>query len=234
MEMTNLDHFSGGVPAKVIFEMNVEELSKIIELSSSDESAHKKALEVCFIGLISYFEAFMKDHFASIINICPELLNDLKKNGQDTTINSADLLLLEHNHINRVGFLISEKYDLGTANKINSVYMALLKVSPFSKNEKHKFDSLLNDRNLIVHHGGIYSLSYCQQNHKKEDVAKNMFMHSLEIDDTYFSEAIDDVNHLVEKTVSATHKKLSDYIDENKIYLTEERQKALNALVWSL
>ena len=112
--------------------------------------------------------------------------------------------------------------------------MALLKVSPFSKNEKHKFDSLLNDRNLIVHHGGIYSLSYCQQNHKKEDVANNMFMHSLEIDDTYFSEAIDNVNHLVEKTVSATHKKLSDYIDENKIYLTEERQKALNALVWSL
>jgi hypothetical protein len=232
VKMTNLDHFSGGVPAKVIFEMNVQELSKIIELCSTNESTKEKALEVCFIGLISYFEAFMKDHFASIINICPELLNDLKKNGQDTTINSADLLILEHNHINKVGFLVAEKYDLGTANKINSVYMALLKVSPFSKSEKQKFDNLLNDRNLIVHHGGIYSLSYSQQNHHQEDVTNNAFMHSLVIDNNYFDEALKSINKLVVKTVLATHKKLSEYINENKINLTDEKQNAFDALVW--
>lgn len=234
MKMTNLDHFSGGVPAKIIFEMNTEELKKIIELSSEEESVHKKAIEVCFIGLISYFEAFMKDHFASIINICPELLNNLKENGQDTTINSADLLLLKHNHINRIGFLIAEKYDLGTANKINSVYMALLKISPFTKNEKYKFDSLLNDRNLIVHHAGIFSLTYCQQNHQKEDIEKNMFMHSLVLDVNYFNEALKTINTLVEKTTFATHKRLSEYISENNIYLIEERQKALDALTWNL
>ena len=234
MEMTNLDHFTGGVPAKVIFEMNIEDLNQIIESCSEQERVQKKALEICFIGLISYFEAFMKENFASIIKICPELLKVLSKNGQDVGINSADLLLLENNHINRVGFLISEKYDFGTANKINSLYMALLMVSPFSKEEKQVFDRLLNDRNLLVHHGGIYSLSYSKQKHTELNVSTDTYYNSLIIDHSKFKDALETIKVIINKTTEATHTKLSEYIDQNKIHLSEERQKALDALVWSL
>jgi len=179
VEMTNLEHFAGGVPAKVIYELNTKELGKIIEFSSSDDNTKKKAIEVCFIALVSYFEAFMKDHFASLINISPLILEDLNKNGQDVKINSSDLLLLDNNHINKIGFLIAEKYDFGTANKINALYMSLIQTSPFSKEQKGKFDKLLNDRNLIVHHGGIYSLAYSKQKHSDLDVSSNAFWNSL-------------------------------------------------------
>lgn len=234
MEMMNLDHFPGGVPAKVIYELNVEELNKIIELSSPSKETHKKALQVCFIALIAYFEAFMKDHFASIINVCPSLLDMLNKNGQDVTINSADLLLLEHNHMNRIGFLISEKYDFGTASKVNAIYMALLQVSPFSKDQKKLFDQLLNDRNLIVHHGGVYSLAYSKQKHTLVDVSRNAFWNSFVVDLAYFQEALAVIGKLVDKTALATHERLSTYIADNNLNLTEEQQKALDALIWSM
>lgn len=73
-----------------------------------------------------------------------------------------------------------------------------------------------------------------KQNHSQLDVSKNMYWHSLTIDIKYFQEALEDVNTIVEKTALASHKKLFEYIKENKIYLTEERQKALDALIWSL
>jgi hypothetical protein len=234
MKMTNLDHFAGGVPAKVIFEMNIADLNRVIELCSAEKRTHEKALEVCFIALISYFEAFMKDHFASIINICPSLLDELRNNGQDVTINSSDLLLLKENHINRIGFILAEKYDFGTAGKTNSLYMALLKLSPFGKDQKDKFDRLLSDRNLIAHHGGIFTLSYSRQKLETKDIAHNMFMNSLIISSDYFFEALEEIKGLVEKTASATHQKLSEHIKKSKIPLTSERRKALKALTWCL
>src|SRR5262245_22051081 len=37
--------------------------------------------EICFVGVLSYFEAFCKDHAASVVSIFPDLIEKLRKAG---------------------------------------------------------------------------------------------------------------------------------------------------------
>ena len=127
------EYFTGAIPASVVFTGNVSSLREIIgSLNEANDTINKTA-EVCFIGLVAYFEAFFKDHFASLINICPELLKELKNKRQDVTIDAADLLVLEDDLKHKLGFLLAERYDFGTAKHINSLYHSILLVTPFLK-----------------------------------------------------------------------------------------------------
>ena len=56
--------------------------------------------------------------------------------------------------------ILSEKYDFGSSRTINSLFSDLLGVTPFSTKESKEYEEFLNDRNLLVHHGGIYTFKY--------------------------------------------------------------------------
>ena len=58
---------------------------------------------------------------------------------------------------------IAEQFDFGSARAINGIFLDLIGISPFSKAEASKYDQLLNDRNLLVHHAGIYTVRYASQ-----------------------------------------------------------------------
>jgi hypothetical protein len=122
-----LDYFSGAVPTSEFFPMTLDDLSEIVS-AATDRAGSNRLTEGCFISLVSYFEAFCKDHFASILNIEPRLLENLKRQGQDITIDPSHLLSFDQEWSCRLGFLIAEKYDLGTARKTNALYGALLKI----------------------------------------------------------------------------------------------------------
>jgi hypothetical protein len=61
------------------------------------------------------------------------------------------------------GTLISEEYDFGSAKEINGLYQDLLRITPFSANEAKKYSHFLSDRNLLVHHRGVFSYNYASQ-----------------------------------------------------------------------
>jgi hypothetical protein len=71
-----LDYFSAGVPAGAVFWSVLEDIRKISAQLAMPERGIQRIQEICFVGSISYFEAFCKDHFASLINIEPSLEND--------------------------------------------------------------------------------------------------------------------------------------------------------------
>jgi hypothetical protein len=106
-----LDYFSGGVPTGDFFRMTLEGLAKLIDKSSKGIS---RVNEVCYIGLVAYFEAFCKDHFASVLNIEPTLLERLRQHSQDVQIDPTRLLELGMEWSYRLGFLVAEKFDFGT------------------------------------------------------------------------------------------------------------------------
>src|SRR5689334_21847502 len=134
-----LDLFSGGVPtAPFFFGYTLEGLEQLYLARADNLSGHLN--ELCVIGLVSYFEAFCKDHFASIINIEPSLLKNLSKHGQDISIDPTKALELGDALSCNIGFLIAEKYDFGTAQKINALYRALLMITPFSKDDMKIYD----------------------------------------------------------------------------------------------
>jgi hypothetical protein len=158
-----LEYFSGGVPTGLYFRMTLDDLRKVSALQDGDSPGINRLQELCFIGLVSYFEAFCKDHFASLINLEPSLVANLKANGQDVSIDAAHVTLYADEIDRRLGFVLAEKYDFGTAQKINALFGALLKVTPFGRDEAKKYAGLLQDRNLLVHHGGTLTLTYLEQ-----------------------------------------------------------------------
>src|SRR5437870_3999187 len=66
-----LEYFSGGVPSGEYFRLTLEDLKSISDSDDNDQRGVNRLQELCFIGLISYFEAFCKDHFAALVNIEP-------------------------------------------------------------------------------------------------------------------------------------------------------------------
>ncbi len=225
-----LEYFSGGVPTGEFFRMTLESLSKTVDRSAKGLD---RVNEVCFIGLVSYFEAFCKDHFASILNIEPTLLVSLRDNGQDTLIDPARLLEFHDQWLIRLGFLVAEKFDFGTAQKINALYGALLGITPFSKDEARYYDGILRDRNLFVHHGGIKTLRYLTHgNLCSEDKASRPFFDSLVVTPEYFDERLEFIKAIAKKILKATHSALRDYVAKSGISYPPNRFKAVDAFLW--
>jgi hypothetical protein len=92
-----------------------------------------------------------------------ELVGRLREKGHDTSVDSVTLIDLKEGASYQIGFLLCEKYDFGTAQKVNALYSALLKLTPFSKDEAATYARVLRDRNLLVHHGGTYTARYLAQ-----------------------------------------------------------------------
>ncbi len=227
-----LDLFSGGVPtAPFFFSYTLDGLEQIY-LAQSDKPGSSQLNELCVIGLVSYFEAFCKDHFASIINIEPSILRNLSKNGQDISIDPVQVLELGNALSYSIGFMIAEKYDFGTAQKINALYRALILISPFSKDEMQIYGDLLRDRNLLVHHRGTYTSSYITQNKSILLSGKDRpFFDSLVISKTYVDKQFNFIKEVSRKMLKASHAALIKYLDKNEIQLPEWKQKAVDSFL---
>ena len=228
-DMSSLDYFVGGVPAGIIFKMSLDDIRKLLRGYKRREFSVDTLNELCLIGLVSYFEAFCKNHFASIINVCPQILGNFLEKRSETTVNVRDLLKLEFVS-NQIGFLLSEKYDFGSAKSVNSLYCDLILVSPFSKEEIKRYDELLNDRNLLVHHSGIYTSKYHEQRLVKSSIKGRIFFDSLVLSIEEVEDWIEFLEGIVIKTVEGSYKVLSKFIAENNLSLNEESTKALNFL----
>lgn len=160
-DLSYFDYFSGGVPSGEIFLMAANDIVNFAREKPTDRVSNRYAL--CLIGIVSYFEAFVKAQLATSISIAPTLIKKLQHMGVSTEIASEDALEHREQLRFRIGFLICEKLDLGSAKRINSLYSVTLKISPFGNSETLYYDRLLRDRNLIVHHGSVYTCAYIRQ-----------------------------------------------------------------------
>jgi hypothetical protein len=165
-DFLDLDYFASGVPALLSFVGALEDITTILRLVPSGESSsftQRRLYELCFVGAVSYFESFCKDHFASILNIAPQLVSKLSQAGIETRIDPMLILEARGSLSIQIGFLVTERMDMGTADRINKLYGHILKITPFSKENCARFADILRDRNLFVHHGGIYTHGYLKQ-----------------------------------------------------------------------
>ena len=226
------DYFVGGQPAGTLFKMKVADLHEIVKGTAWPGLSHR-VTEVCFIGLMAYFEAFCKDHFASLINICPQLLESFKERGNhDVTIDSTHLLSIGGDHTKKLGFLLSERYDFGTARRVNSLYSDLIMITPFSKDEKRRYDKILNDRNLLVHHGGTYTLKYAQQLPSESPYRKpeHTFWRPLFVNREGFLSASSLLTDIVYKTCRASDQAIDRFINSRDVRLSKEAEHARDYL----
>jgi len=230
-----LEYFIAGVPARVIYENEVDDITKLVDSSQrrKDEFTRTALVEVCFIGLAAYFEAFCKNQFGSIINICPQTLNNFTLRRDGATVKLTHLIRIAGQIHHRLGALLAEEYDFGSARTINSSYFDLLGITPFSKDEEAKYSEFLNDRNLLVHHGGNYTIKYQGQRFQKNPLGATAHWDSLVLSRTDFSRWRRFLNGIVDKIATGSEKALRDFIKAEHIRLGKENRKALDYLSWN-
>jgi hypothetical protein len=226
------EYFSGGVPTGGFFRITLQDIRKISQTDTQTYKGIDRLQEICFIGLFAYFEAFCKDHFASLINIEPGLITNLRTDGYDVSIDAAYVALYAEQCDRRMGFVLASKFDFGTARKINSLFGTLIKVTPFSKDEAEKFDHLLRDRNLLVHHGGVFTLSYLEQVGTESSLKETAFYDSKLITKDDVLAAIDFVELIARKLVTASHRALLAWLETNHREYSGDQKLALDWLQW--
>ena len=231
MDPGGCDYFHGGIPAGCHFRMVVHELQAICD-DSPDLPGIEFRLSVVFIGLMSYFEAFCKEHFASVLNIEPRLLERLRSNKQDTSIDAVNVLEFSEQIRWRLGSLVAENYDFGSARKINALYRALLNITPFSKDEMRRYDELLHERNLVVHHGGTYTTGYLRQKKTRGSI-KEAFWGSVELSRGQLTECIDFLALIAKKVVDSSHRALVKFRDQHGNDLPDQcRDAGIEDIAW--
>ncbi len=224
-------YLSAGVPTFGYFRLRVDELKRI---SAQANKLFNFESELCIIGLAAYFESFCKDQFAAIINICPETLKPFV-NNRDLMISGKNILHLIQTFPYKLGFVVAEEYDFGSAKSINGLFCDLLRITPFSKSEMGRYSEFLNDRNLLVHHGGVFTLKYASQKFDApDDIEAQSHYHSL-------TPKTEDVEawgkfllDLAEKIARASQAALLQFVNENGIDLDEERKKAIESFTWDM
>jgi len=175
-----LDYFPGGVPPGAYFALQVDDITKVLDaVPPPKHDGLDLTAEICLIGLVAHFEAFFRAQFAALINLCPNLVNRLKQRGRDVSVDAIAVLEAGSNPASKIGFLLAEKYDIGTPAAVNTLFGELLKTTPFSADERERYEAILNDRNLLVHHGGIYTTRYSRQVFVKRRAGQRTHFDSL-------------------------------------------------------
>jgi len=227
-----VDCFIAGLPAGCLLKMSIDDLRTIVRSSRDDAIGFNATAEVCLIGLVSHFEAFCKNQFASVVNLCPQTLTAFCERRPDAQVRIADLLEVGFDTDGRIGSLLAEGYDFGSPKAINSLYCDLLRVTPFSVEEARKYERLLEDRNLLVHHAGIYTLRYHRQRLGRETVLSKAFMGSLEVRRRHFALWAGFLERTAIKVIGASHRAVVEFVERERIRMPKARRDVLECLRW--
>ena len=129
-----------------------------------------------------------------------------------------------------LGFLIAEEYDFGSARSVNGLFQDLLNITPFSKKEAPKYSEFLNDRNLLVHHGGVYTTKYKAQRPFRKRARAEIYFDSLVIKKSDVNNWSDFLLGVAAKMGESASKALMNYAGPKRIEHDLERKKAIEAL----
>lgn len=113
---------------------------------------------------------------------------------------------------------------------MNALYTDLLLVTPFSKDDSERFSKILNDRNLLVHHGGIYTSRYAGQAFVKRQTRQRIFFDSLVIRRDDVQSAASFFTDIAKKTLLASQQALLRFIEANSLQITRTQEKAVESL----
>jgi hypothetical protein len=229
-EVTALEYFAGGVPPFVSLKLELDRTDGLV--GASEKKFQQKAAEIGLISLCAYFEAFCKDLFGAAANICPHLLANFAARRTQVSIELDELMNVVDKVEIKLGHLLAEKYDFGSAKAINGLYFDLLAITPFSKTDSKKYSYLLNDRNLLVHHGGIYTIKYAKQKFDKQDVARMAHWDSVVVSEESYLKWSSFIRRVATKMAFAGHRALEKLGSAQGVILNEEQKKAIWYLAW--
>ncbi|MGE0432806.1 MAG: hypothetical protein AB7S36_11140, partial [Planctomycetota bacterium] len=214
----------------ISFRMTLDELKEIAEGVPESRGINRQ-LELCFVGLASYFEGFWKDLFALALNVYPALVERLSAppDGRDVSVDPMLAVHLGSTIRDKLGFILSERYSFGSAKHVNSLYKRLLKFKPFDDADELHYDELLRDRCLIVHHGATYTYRYLRQLDRNHDDAH---WNSLVVNGAFYLRHHQFIEKVARKMLTSAHDELSRF--GKKEYGFEDQAPVASLLDWEM
>jgi hypothetical protein len=226
-----VEYFSGYVPSGAVFLLAANDILKIA--AQNQQESHSCVNGLCLIGLVAYFEAFAKDQLSSIISLAPELIEELKHAGCPTDIPAQEAYEYRENLKYKIGFVLGERIDLGSANKINAIFTKLLQITPLGAADAIHYEKLLRDRNLLVHHGGTYTTSYIRQAvgeippERRRPHADTLVIPFARVrDDVAF------LKKIAQNLVSLSSRRLEGLLKKTQLAPSKEIADALSFMAW--
>jgi len=228
--------FPGGVPGWTIFGMQVQDIRKLLKRTiviDSDVEHGSDVAELCLVGLVAYFEGFVRYHFASLINICPKLLDALSKNRPSLVIPLRDIADLDDVHTH-IGFLVADQCAFSSPREINGLFHDLLGLSPFSKKDIADYDAVLHNRHQIVHSAGLYTTKYLRAHRHRVTPERNRpYLDSVEITTSNALRVADFLLDMAKKIVTTSYKRLLIPTNWNSKAERKARAHHLSFLKWT-
>jgi hypothetical protein len=223
--------YSGYVPSGEVFRMMADE---VVALSREEPGDAPARHNLCLIGLLAYFEAFAKDQLSTVLSLAPAAIERLKAAGHPTDVTARDALNLRDDIDHQIGFLVVQRLDLGTSKKINAAFTTAIKVTPFGKDEMGRYNRMLRDRNLIVHHGGVYTTAYLEQARDEIEPGRRIAnAYSIGLTCADIGDAAKFLKRVVRSVVNASAKKLHILATEDGSIADPARRKAIEYMdVW--
>lgn len=235
-KLLSFQYFVAYLPPQLIFLMHWDELLHLVKSSKDTlfegESNGNTTAEVCLIGLVAHFEAYLKNQFASLVNIYPPLVERFCEKRNGISVPLYDVYKLSDKLKYQLGTLLAEDYDFGNANKINSLFYDLIGITPFSKDDVRRYSELIIDRNLLVHNAGIYTHKYHKQKFQS-DLNDEERGDSILIDKEYFFQWANYIADIVIKINSSCMDKLKTTIKKDGALLSDEQVKAIESYLRS-
>jgi len=217
--------YAGYLPSGEYFRMMADDL---VELAIHEPNASLARHNLCFIGLLAFFEAFAKDQLGSILSLSPTAIDRLRVAGYRTEITAREALNLRDEIEHQIGFLISHRLDLGTAKAINAAFTLAIKVTPFAKKEVEIYDKMLRDRNLIIHHGATYTTAYLEQAFDEIDPKQRVaHAYAIRLSGSDVEKAASFLKQVAHDLIDASAKSLSRSATADGSIADESRRKAI-------
>lgn len=217
------DYFIGGVPPLSFFDIQCGEIDALVE-TSDDEQGVNIVAQLAIIGLVAYFEGFLRALFSALVNICPTLLENLAAARPDLAIPLCDMMGVEEPLLARLGFLV------GSPRTTNSAFRDLLGVTPFSKDETERFQELLRIRNLVVHYGGIHTTKYEASTSRIQPGGHRLFADSVPVTKPAVLEWSGFLSSLAVKTNTAARDAVTKYLSRRNPCVSKGGRKAIDLL----
>lgn len=214
-----------------MFDANIYYLNEIIIKCTrevkDDDPTSLAAADACLIALVAHFEAFCKDTFSAVINICPQGLQGFAEKRKQDTVLLSDLVRVDFD-TKTIGFLVAERRDFGDLKAVNSLFFDLLGITPFSKKEVEHFSELLDIRNLLVHHGGVYTADFAKRHSLPKSEQFQLFYHGPKFDVSDFRHAARFLMEMAKKLTKVCRGKVERLIEDEGWKLALYRKRALN------
>jgi len=214
--------YLGEVPPLSFFFERITEIKRLAGSPPSDDGINILR-ELCLIGLAAYFEAYCKAQFAAIINIHPPILRKFVEQNKECTLGLRDIIGIIPDINYRIGSLLSEQFDFGSAKEINSRFCSLLKITPLSKKESKRYEEFLTQRNLLVHHGGIFTMKYQRKKLEEDQQFDMAHRGSLVIKQEYIESWSEFLWGVAQKVGYKSQDALQNELDKEGVELHDDR-----------